>query len=381
MKKNKLNIVFIGQQTFPEGTATTKRRRYIIDYLNSKNISTRVLITFYHNTLYKNPQKGLYGEAYFESIHEYATDRDFVRYYKEGKKLLREWFKSGYKNFLIFPTVLTAFDFPFYRFAKKLGYKIIFDQVETSYLKSGKLKVLTRLYYWLNEQFSKIAYKSSASFVISSGLLTQNRVRYPQMPLAILPNSTPVLCKQEKVRINDELQILYSGTYGEKEGVKFLIEGVLKAVKAGYSCKLILLGKAPSALKDSYEMERCIDFRGFVSEEELKDSLLNADVLAMVRTNSIFAKFGFPFKLSEYLATGGIVISTNVGDVSKYLTDKVDAYLIEPENINAICNVIIHIKKNPDESLKIAKNGLNTMKEKFSIDVVGRQFIDFVNEL
>lgn len=381
MKTRSLNIVFIGQQTFPNGTATTKRRRYIIDYLNSCDISNKVLVTYYHSTFYNNDRDGVYGKTTYISIHDYAASGNFSRYYREGKQCLRRWYDGNGKNILIFPTVLTVIDFPFYCFAKRLGYRIVFDQVETSYLKSGKLKFSTRLYYWINELFSKIAYKKSASFVISSSLFRQNRQRYPKMPLAILPNSTPILCNEEKHNLNDELEILYSGTYGEKEGVQYLINGVLKAYAKGCTCKLTLLGKAPTSLKESYISNDIIDFKGFVTDNELKDYLLRADILAMVRTNSEFANFGFPFKLSEYLATGGIVIATNVGDVSNYLTDKFDAYLIEPENEDEICDIIIHIKNNPAEALEVANNGLRTMEKIFSINAVGEKFIGFINEL
>lgn len=381
MEKKLLNIVFIGQQTFPEGTATTKRRRYLIDYLNACHISNSVLVTYYHSTLYKNEPKGLYGNTPFVSIHNYAASGNFSGYYTEGKRCLRKWFHSDASNIIIFPTVLTVVDYPLYKYARKLGYKIVFDQVETSYLKSGKLKLSTKLYYWINEIFSKRAYRKAASFVISSGLLDYNKRKYPNMKLAILPNSTPILCTKEKSALNTTIEILYSGTYGEKEGVRYLINGVLKANKKGLECKLTLLGNAPSSLKTEYANYDIIEFKGFVSEAELKNALSRADVLAMVRTNSLFANFGFPFKLSEYLATGGIVMATNVGDVSKYLKDKENAYLIEPESEEAICETLIRIKDNPEEALKIARNGLKVMKDKFSINAVGKNFVSFLEDL
>lgn len=381
MMFEKLNIVFIGQQTFPEGTATTKRRRYMVDYLNSNKISTRILITFYHNSQYTNPKEGYYGDAQYVSIHDFAAKGNIVRYYKEGKRILREWLKPECKNVLIFPTVLSAFDFPFYLFARKLGYYVVFDQVETSYLKSGELRLATKLYYYANEILSKIAYKKTASFVISSFLYNQTKSRYPNIPVEILPNSTPVLSDQRKYRFNDVLQVLYSGTYGEKEGVSFLIEGVLDAVSKGCDCKLILLGNAPGKLRESYSKNKSIDFRGFISEDELRRLLVESDVLAMVRTNSEFANYGFPFKLSEYLATGNVVIATNVGDVGKYLTDRNNAYLIEPENSSAISDILRHISDNQNEALQIAAKGFETMKEKFSIQSVGDIFVRFLNNL
>ena len=58
----KLNVVYIGPQSFPLGGATTKRRRYMIDYLNSQNIQSHYLVTdFKQRGGQKNPIEGHYG--------------------------------------------------------------------------------------------------------------------------------------------------------------------------------------------------------------------------------------------------------------------------------------------------------------------------------
>ena len=98
----------------------------------------------------------------------------------------------------------------------------------------------------------------------------------------------------------------------------------------------------------------------------------------MVRTNSEFANYGFPFKLSEFLSTGNVVVATRVGDVCNYLIDRKDAYIIEPESSKEVCDIILHIKENPEEALQIASNGLETMKSKFSVESVGETFVDFL---
>lgn len=378
---NSLNIIYIGQQTFPMGTATSKRRRYMVDYLNNNGISNKVLITYYRKSVYKNNERGVYGKTEYVDINKYITSRHFRRYYKEGFGLLKEWYKVGSKNILIFPTVLNMFDFPFFIYGESIGYKIVFDQVETSYLLSGNLKWTTKIYYAINEFLSRIAYKKSSSFVISTALYAQNKKRYPNMAIELLPNSTPLLREHRRTAFNDRLKILYSGTYGEKEGVSYLIDGVLDAISKGCRCKLILLGKAPEKLKTEYSNNEAIEFMGFVSDEELINQLRDADVLAMVRTNTKFANYGFPFKLSEYLATGNVVIATKVGDVGNYLKDKESAYIVEPESKDEISNAIISICKYPKRALEIGENGYKEAEKHFSIDIVGKTFVDFLNRI
>ena len=61
-----LNVVYIGQPTFPLGGATSKRRRYMVDYMNAHRIQSHILVC--GHTINNNPQCGRYGIADFYDI-------------------------------------------------------------------------------------------------------------------------------------------------------------------------------------------------------------------------------------------------------------------------------------------------------------------------
>lgn len=382
-----LNVVYIGPLSFPLGYASTKRRRYMVDYMNDHGVSAHVLCTRHGvNDKLNNPQSGYYGATDYYDLSNYIRCFHFYRYYREGKKKLLQWFDSTKKNVLIFHTMLPIEDAPFFFYARRLGYKIVFDQVETSYIAKGtKTSFKRKCYIYLCEYISDYAYKrANGSFVISSFLWKQNEKRYPQMSLCLLPNSTPVFAKRSKEKLSKPLQILYSGTYAPKDGVSYLIEGVKQAINKGCDCELILVGKGNAKdMQFLTDIKDCpyIKYLGFVSDEKLVDIMCSCDVLAMTRINSKFANYGFPFKLSEYLSTGNIIIATKVGDVPLYLTDKENAFLIEPENVEAIWRAIIYILNNEEDALKVAQKGLKVMKKQFSIEQVGSKFIDFLNQV
>lgn len=131
-----LNVVYIGPQSFPLGHATTKRRRYMVDYMNSHGIKCYYLVCdFKQRDKRVNPVSGKYGECEYYDITPLAQKKKFFQYWKKGKALLKDWFVEGKQNCLVFPTILDVFSYPFYRYARKLGYKIVFDQVETSYFR------------------------------------------------------------------------------------------------------------------------------------------------------------------------------------------------------------------------------------------------------
>lgn len=381
MTSKELNIVYIGSPTFPEGAATSKRRRYMVDYMNNHNISCHVIITGFGKLRNGNPIEGIYGNCDFYDIRHLLKLTTLLKYYSNGEARLKEWYDGEKSNILIFTTSMNFIDYPLYKYAVKLGYKVVFDIVETAFWKYEKINWKSKIHYWLDECFSKKAYKCSDAFVISERLREEFRNKYPTMKLCLLQNSTPINVTKGRERLNEPLQILYAGTYAAKEGVSYLVEGVKMAIDKGCKCRLLLLGKAPQKLQEKYDKYKFIKFKGFVSDEELYKLQIESDILAMVRINSIFANFGFPFKLSEYLATGNIVLSTKVSDVERFLTDKKDAYLIEPNSSKAISDAIIHIVSHPEEACKIAQNGLKTVDNKFSIEVVGEIFQSFLKSI
>lgn len=386
-EKNKpLNVVYIGSPSFPDGFAMTKRRRYMVDYMNTHGIQSHVLVCHYKQEgPYNNPEEGTYGTCTYCDITPLAAKKNFAAYYKKGREKLKEWFVKGGQNTLVFSSMLSIIHYPFYSYAKRLGYKIVFDKVETSFIAiGGKMRMKRRLNEWISDRITSIVMKDAASFVISTALREQTKKLHPNTKLCLLPNATPSLKKGEKKALHKPLRVLYSGTFASKDGVGYLIDGAIKAIERGCEMELILMGKGqPWDMKVLDKLKDCnwAKYLGFVSDEELLNQIQNTDVLCMTRNNSLFANYGFPFKLSEYLATGNILLATRVGDVEVYVKDKKSAYVVDPENSIQIANALCHIQKNEEEAISVASRGYEVMQRFFSIEHVGKIFIDFLNNL
>ena len=379
-----LNVVYIGAPPFPIGAAISKRRRYMVDYMNSHGIQSHYLVCDFKRGKRQNNTSGKYGLCDYLDITPLAERKKYLTFWREGKKQLKKWFVDSAQNVLIFTTVLSPFEQPFYAYARKLGYKIVFDQVETSQLQGGKTKLLRRWNIMLSEWISDKAYRHSAAFVISKNLWKENHAKYPERKLCLLPNSTPQLCESLRKSLGSPLKVLYSGTYAPKDGVSYLIDGVIRAHESGCPLELVLLGKCLAQdmkVLDNIAGKEYIKYVGFVSDEELNRYLRKSDVLCMTRINSRFANYGFPFKLSEYLATGNVVLATSVGDVCDYVKDRESAYVVPPENSRAIADALIHISNHPEEALMVAAGGLKVMQRYFSIDRVGDIFVNFLKTL
>ena len=130
MHFKELNIVYIGSPSFPVCAATTKRRRYMVDYMNSQHISCKILVTGLSKKNDKNPQQGFYNNCEYFNISKLATISKISKYYNTGKTKLKEWYDDAKSNILIFTTSMNAIDYKLYKYAVRLGYKVVFDIVE-----------------------------------------------------------------------------------------------------------------------------------------------------------------------------------------------------------------------------------------------------------
>ena len=118
-----LNIVMASGVVFPYGLATTKRRRYMVDYMNVQGVECHVLV-LRHQVKSQNPLKGMYGDCDYIDISYLLNEGKIFQYYHQGKIFLKKWFNSDKKNVVVCDTKVEFWDYPIIRYAYSLGYKI-----------------------------------------------------------------------------------------------------------------------------------------------------------------------------------------------------------------------------------------------------------------
>lgn len=109
--------------------------------------------------------------------------------------------------------------------------------------------------------------------------------------------------------------------------------------------RLVLVGDGPErenllALVREKHLESAVKFTGVVEHEKLGNILAGADVLAIVSDRETFGMTGI-----EAMSLGKPVIATRCGGPEDYITPE-NGLLIEPGDINALADAILHIKNN-----------------------------------
>lgn len=94
--------------------------------------------------------------------------------------------------------------------------------------------------------------------------------------------------------------------------------------------------------------EGAVRLQGLVPSTEIPGHLANADALALARPDSMQARYGFPTKLGEYLASGTPTVCTSVGQIPRFLTDRKTAFLAPPGDIQAFAKALHAALTDPD---------------------------------
>lgn len=157
-------------------------------------------------------------------------------------------------------------------------------------------------------------------------------------------------------------RISFCGTPHEPNGIFDLIEAFKLVREDGYDVELYIIGEPLTCdfnkikiLLKSHE-----DFYVITGYKEKKDVvvLLNeSDILLNPRKSGLFAESGFPTKLGEYFATKKPIVSTCVGDIRKYFSNKKELMLVEPNNVKEMARAIIYLLENPEEASNIGMRG------------------------
>lgn len=187
---------------------------------------------------------------------------------------------------------------------------------------------------------------------------------------------------------SDNNNIIYIGTINQhKDGVLTLVKAFEK-IRRNY-LYLILEIYGPTDNKEGKEiqnyvvkngLEKVVIFKGLVPIDSIPQILNKAKLLVLSRPSSIQAEGGFPTKLGEYLSTGKPVIVTDVGEISTYLKDGVNAYISEPDSVEAFSNKMKEVLKNYDKAKQVGIKGQEAVLEHFNYKVQAKNIIEFIEK-
>lgn len=184
----------------------------------------------------------------------------------------------------------------------------------------------------------------------------------------------------------------YVGYFGsltfERDNIDLLIKAFAKANPFHPDVFLVLGGfctveekRKIETLIDSLKIKDKVRLLQVLTRLEITQYITHASLLAMVRAKDLQSDASYPSKLSEFLATGKPVVAVKVGDVSKYLTDNVNSFLVEPGDVDGLAKKIDFVLTNHEQAKQVGQNGYELATTTFHYHFQAKRLLDFIRHL
>jgi glycosyltransferase involved in cell wall biosynthesis len=176
----------------------------------------------------------------------------------------------------------------------------------------------------------------------------------------------------------DELIFIYSGSHSKIKGLDILFAAFAELVQSNPNMRLVVTGGLSKGadttdvveLREKYKLSGRVSTPGFLTDETLRNWLEMADVAVCPHLDHEFASYAFPTKIAEYAAMGKPTISTEVGDVGRYLIDGQSAWLCKPNDVTSMCDAMKR-SMDRDARLSIGEAAKEVAEKSFSRQSAG----------
>jgi len=389
-----VNVVFMGNLLYPEGLAETKRFQHFIDgVMEGEGNSAHILLLRQSHP--GRDDRRLAGEhrgVQYRTIGQDISSRislplATLRYLFGGCRFLGQARLREGRNVLFLYGEPNLESFAFVIWARILGYQVLVDIVEDSYLVSTTAPLASRLKAWSAAWATRHMHWFADGIVVISSYLEQKlRSVAGDVPVQLIPISVDLeRIPESSGGFHWPVKMLYAGSFGEKDGIENLIAAFEDVASECPETELIMTGRGSTERMASI-LERIrvspfagrIRYLGYLSDDEYFKVIGECDIPCVVRSPSEFADRGFPFKLGEYLATGRPVVTARVSDVEMYLTDRVNAMVVDPGSVQAIVAAIKYLLADEARALAIGRAGRVVAAEHFSARQSGRRLLQLI---
>ncbi|WP_425639297.1 glycosyltransferase [Algoriphagus yeomjeoni] len=257
-----------------------------------------------------------------------------------------------------FPLPIRKYLKPRISLFQKFSYNIIFKRIDGLISMTDKLVV-----FYLNLSNQSIPY-------ITLSTITDT----DRFPLCINKEKSDYLCYMGNMELS-------------KDNILLILEAFSEVSTYYPNLILRLFGKPSNDDKEKLllkiselNLENKITFE-FASFDEVPNILMNAKILVSSQPLTLRASGGFPTKLGEYLASGTPTLTTRIGEIDQYVTDKEHVFLVSPEDANRYALNLIEILENYDQALTVSTQGKRLVFEKYSHLSAGKKIINFINKV
>ena len=273
---------------------------------------------------------------------------------------------------------------------KKIPYAIeLCEWFDASNYKFGKCDIR----YRINDKTLRTKYVRESKIIAISRYLQNYYLEHGVNCIRI-----PTILDMNEYRFSenfesDKLKIMYAGNPGKS---KELLREIFRAIQAikqeddqfskKFSFDLYGVNEAQVLFNIENDIELlksiqdCIHIKGKVKQETMNDVYLEHNFSIFMRPHRRSSEAGFPTKLAESLAAGTPVLANSTGDISCYINNGRNGFLIENEStaLKEMFSYLLTMSKAEYQEMR--KNARETAEQSFDYRIYEEEVGKFIHE-
>jgi glycosyltransferase involved in cell wall biosynthesis len=387
------NIVIVTIADLPEGGGNTSRLKTLVDALIQAGNKVTILNQHALGITPESVQKSegqISGAPYYYVLNTTKRTSGFasigikIRAVIAIAKKLIEYHKKKEIDVLWF-NHLSFYDvYPLTLLARYLNIPTIqsYEDERLERVSSEKISISTRIFAVNSALGDQYCPQLADGIVVISNYLKSKYDKLSKDPDKVYIVPTIIDCEQWGCSEEEDTAfptILYAGAFNEQDEIENLIEAFAVLISKGYDFRVVMLGgneRHSDRMAKVYEqidrlgLSSIVDIKGFVPLAEVKAQVCKSNILINIRRDGVYSRSGLSTKLSEYLASGRMVISSDLGDVSQYLSNGKSALLVPSTvTVDEIYQALSQGLQSIDLRRKIGAAGRDVAKRYFDVSV------------
>jgi glycosyltransferase involved in cell wall biosynthesis len=180
---------------------------------------------------------------------------------------------------------------------------------------------------------------------------------------------------------SETFDVLFAGNMGKVQAMDAILDAGMILKDENPSVRLLLMGGGVEVerLKRTVQ-DRAISnikFLPRVPMSEVGAVLARADALLVHLKDDPLFRVTIPSKTQTYLAAGKPIVMAVAGDAAQLIRESDAGVCAQPENARSIADAIKQLSGlKPEQLLKMGQRGRRFYREKLSLDVGARKFVD-----
>lgn len=243
---------------------------------------------------------------------------------------------------------------------------------ELKYRSFSLLRLLIRRkldYFFVKQLIRRSSTVSAVSSIVKN--YTRN---FTDSEIHIIPNGINLdLFKQQKIQ-EVRPTLLFIGRLSEIKRIDLLLRAIPKIKNSIPDVRVIIIGEGPEkenllTLSKHLNIDKNVEFRGFVSESVKIESLYRASLFVLPSGYE-----GFGIVLMEAMASGKAVVASDSGGIPYVVEDNKTGLLFKDNDLEDLAEKVSYLLSNPELCKKMGEKG-RERAQKFSWDNVAKMYL------